>query len=201
MNKFCLQCKKEFSKPYTRSLLYWSKTKYCSRICVNKNKIGKKHTEEHKQKISEALKSKDYSWMIGIPHGHKTNYPGTWKCPDEIKARFSEERKGRVNERWLREGNPNWKGGVAITHHQIRMSPEYRLWRMAVLERDKYTCLWCGQRGGKIQADHIKSFAYYPELRFVIDNGRTLCIDCHKKTDNFGGRGIKRKTDSFEIIK
>ena len=69
---------------------------------------------------------------------------------------------------------------------------EYKLWRKAVFERDNYTCIWCGYKGNKLQADHIKPFADYPELRFAIDNGRALCVDCHKKTRTWGGHKKKQ---------
>ena len=83
------------------------------------------------------------------------------------------------------EGNSNWQGGIMSENKKIRQSPEYKLWREAVFKRDEWTCVWCGQRGGKLNADHIKSFALFPELRLTVSNGRTLCFECHKKTDTY----------------
>lgn len=59
-------------------------------------------------------------------------------------------------------------------------------WRNAVYKRDKYVCQGCGKRGGKLNAHHIKPYKKYPELRYNLKNGITLCIDCHKKTDSYG---------------
>lgn len=87
----------------------------------------------------------------------------------------------------------NWQGGKTLESRRVRHSLEYRLWREAVFKRDDYTCQLCGDRGGNLQADHIKAFAYYPELRFAIDNGRTLCLECHKQTDTYLYKGIRPK--------
>ena len=85
--------------------------------------------------------------------------------------------------------HPNWKGGITPINARIRNSLEYKLWREAVFRKDNYTCIWGGEEhGNRLNADHIKPFALYPELRFAIDNGRALCIECHKKTDTFGGK-------------
>lgn len=48
-----------------------------------------------------------------------------------------------------------------------------------VFERDNYTCQLCGVKGGNLQVDHIQSWAEYVELRFNIENCRTLCVKCH----------------------
>lgn len=72
------------------------------------------------------------------------------------------------------------------TKHQLdrlaRYSIEASEWRKAVFERDDYTCQLCNTRGNYLEADHIKPWAYFPNLRFDINNGRTLCRPCHDKT-------------------
>ena len=73
------------------------------------------------------------------------------------------------------------KKKVEIERRQeTRKTPEYRAWRIAVFERDGYTCQICGQVGGRLNAHHIKSFVDCPEYRIDIDNGVTLCEWCHK---------------------
>ena len=69
--------------------------------------------------------------------------------------------------------------------------PQYEnsAWTKSILERDNYTCQECGRRGVKLQAHHIMSYVDYIDLRWEISNGITLCIDCHKKTPNYAGRG------------
>ena len=61
-----------------------------------------------------------------------------------------------------------------------RFTKEYKLWREAVYQRDNFTCQACGQKGGELNAHHIKAYALYPDLRTSIENGVTLCKDCHK---------------------
>jgi hypothetical protein len=90
------------------------------------------------------------------------------------------------------EANPSWKGGITPINALIRSSTPMVDWRKAVFKRDDYTCQGCNERGGKLHAHHIKAFSAYPELRFEISNGQTLCYSCHRKTDNYAGKGIHR---------
>lgn len=93
-----------------------------------------------------------------------------------------------------------WRGGITPENHRIRTSLEYKLWRQSVFERDNWTCIWCGKKGVYLHADHIKPFAYYPELRFAIDNGRTLCRECHKTTNTYGKRVFKLRQNKLNNL-
>ena len=79
--------------------------------------------------------------------------------------------------------NPNWNGGTTSERTKIYNSKKYQNWRRKVFERDDFTCQDCGVLSDgnriKIIAHHKKSFSKYPELRFSVDNGQTLCVGCH----------------------
>lgn len=139
---------------------------------LSKSLTGRKLSEEHRKKVTKNL---IYNNWLGKKH------------TKEYKKMMSDACKG-INSG---EKSYLWKGGITPINQAIRNSLEYRLWRTAVFERDNYTCIWCGVRSGNgktiyLEADHIKSFSEYPELRFAIDNGRTLCKECHRKTSNYG---------------
>ena len=77
------------------------------------------------------------------------------------------------------ENHWNWKNGASTENHKIRNGSGIKNWRKEVFKRDKYTCQHCNQKGGKLNAHHIKPFALYPDLRTVLRNGLTLCRVCH----------------------
>lgn len=71
--------------------------------------------------------------------------------------------------------------------------PDYKEFRLKVLARDNYTCQWPNCKSRKrCQVHHIMLWAKYPELRYSIKNGITLC----KKHHNF----IKGKEEEYAQI-
>lgn len=78
------------------------------------------------------------------------------------------------------QGKPGgFKGAQSDELKLIRCSAKMREWRKLVFERDDYTCQICGKKGGNLNAHHIKPFSIFPELRFDVSNGITLCKKCH----------------------
>jgi len=82
------------------------------------------------------------------------------------------------------KGNPHWKGGLTHPSRRLRGTSLYKKWRSEILRRDNYTCVLCGLNEN-LEADHIKNFHFYKQLRFDLSNGRTLCHGCHIKTDDY----------------
>lgn len=92
------------------------------------------------------------------------------------EANAKKAHKGEKHPLWIKDRS------------KVKFRPRYEmtLWTKAIFERDNYTCQICGEKGGRLNADHIKPYALFPELRWDIDNGRTLCESCHKLTPTYG---------------
>jgi hypothetical protein len=171
----CINCNKHFKvRNYRKNL-----AKYCSKKCMNEYRQGF---------INVCLNCGDktlvHKYRKGVKFcSLKCKYQYNTGKPSTSTTKFKPNDK-----RLLGEKHHNWKGGITSVNDKIRKSLEYELWRKAVFYRDNYTCIWCGNTSIEIHADHIKPFSLFPELRFAIDNGRTLCKDCHKKTDTYGSK-------------
>lgn len=95
--------------------------------------------------------------------------------------------------------NPNWKNGIKATNSRLRDSDKNLQWRQKVFQRDGYTCVMCGVRGGELHAHHIMPFQhlinshlfYHGSINYEgllqyeplweVHNGATLCRNCHNK--------------------
>lgn len=116
---------------------------------------------------------------------------------DEARKKMSDANKG--------EKSHQWKGGITPFYYVLRSNELYKEWRQAVFERDHFACVECGYKStgnGDIQADHIEAFSTILQKNnittleqamncvdlWLVENGRTLCEPCHRKTDTWGGR-------------
>lgn len=98
---------------------------------------------------------------------------------------------------------PSYKPTLTNEERLIRRNtPENRLFFKKVFERDDYTCQICYQKSGKLNAHHLYNWADYPELRYDIDNGVTLCKRCHDTFHKIYGKkkNTKQEFDEFRNI-
>lgn len=147
---------------------------------------GKSWDTKTLRKISDAVKKSGH-----LPPSQK-GYKHTEETKKKIGLSGLGRRHAKETKLKISMAHGNRKGWITPVNMVIRNSTEMKLWRKAVFERDHYQCIWGGkEHGNKLQADHIKPFALFPELRFAIDNGRTLCFECHKKTDTYGWKSKK----------
>jgi hypothetical protein len=143
------------------------KRNYLNRICEYcKKQYSKNYKESQKQWEKRRFCSRSCGnkalkqWNTLIPYQFKNGH----KVPEKWKIIVS---------------NNLWKGG-SKRNKKILDSGKYKNWRKKVFERDNYTCQICGYKGNKLVAHHIMSWSKFIKLRFVVNNGSTLCENCHK---------------------
>lgn len=110
----------------------------------------------------------------GAPKGHTRN--------DSEAVR--EKMRAARRDRFFGADNPNWKGGIPYKDPD-RSRYRSKEWAKAVKNRDGWTCRECGATDG-LHAHHIKRWRDYPELRYELSNGLTLCHPCHEKAHGVG---------------
>jgi len=121
---------------------------------ISKPWLGKKFSIEHRKKISLALLGRE-GGMSGKKHS------------DETKRKISLAHNGT--------GIPQ---RTTKRYYHLK-DKKYKNWRSKVFERDNWTCQTCGKRSCYLEPHHIKGWTKYPEFRYDIENGVTLCKECH----------------------
>ncbi len=144
---------------------YWKGKKFTTihRERIISSNIGKKRSpfsEEHKRKIGEAGKGRFVSL--------------------ETRKKLTDSRLGENNPRWVRDRS---KLKRFNNDQKDRRSSAYVTWRRRVRSRDLCKCrIGNGDCSGRIEVHHILGYTEYPELRYEVNNGITLCHFHHPKT-------------------
>lgn len=138
-------------------------------------------SEETKNKLSIAKKGKYVginNKLFGIPktEEHKRNMGIAFKRIGKWKGDSNPRHLNPLNG----EDNGNWQGGITSENQRIRSTDEYKNWRISVFSKDNYICQCCGDsKGNNLESHHIENFSSNEDLRFNVDNGITLCKNCH----------------------
>jgi len=176
-------------------------------------KKGYKFTKKHRENISKAKSGKKIPKLSLAKKGkippctfNRRSYKGE-KNPFYGKKHTKktiEKLKKDPRVRHYGKNHWNWKGGIGVHSRKFYKSDGYYAWRLKVYERDNFICQYCGYDKGKyLNAHHLISVNTclknnWLDLIFVLENGITLCIECHKKI-HIGA--IKPKKEWIKSIK
>lgn len=151
---------------------------------------------KHYQCTIADCSNKHFSKSYCRKHYEQVRAHGSIQTKTDVAARYAARPRGvhpakGKKVRWSSEhiaaikkantGRHPWnKVGDGVTSlNKLERSKFRKAMQQLVFQRDNYTCQICDVSGVPIQVDHIKKWSDHPELRFEMDNCRTLCMACH----------------------
>ena len=140
----------------------------------NKMRLGMKNNSKQKEAVRKYMKNRVVSEITKLKISNALKGK---KRPEKIGIKFPYKPRPSMQGRMVGEKNPAWKGGKQ-SFDRIERVRFGRTIQKLVFERDGYKCVLCSS-GGDLQVDHIQSWSEYVDLRFSMDNCRTLCVKCH----------------------
>jgi len=175
-----------------RHVMYWTIRKYghtnCQKCTVAKHNEKVLNIGDKYPKLTVIGKSKTgYSLFLCDCGNQKTiaNYSVT---SGKTLSCGCLRRQNKIHHDITGENHPNWKGGISGERDRFMQTSKYKNWRVGVFKRDNYTCGVCGKIGGELEAHHLAPYHSNPNLRLDLDNGVTLCAECHLDFHNNYGR-------------
>jgi endogenous inhibitor of DNA gyrase (YacG/DUF329 family) len=169
LKMICLQCGKTFEVKQSKP-----NTKFCSMKCCGKwnslNMVGKNGANWRGGK-AEVVCEQCGKYFDVFPYNSDARF-----CSKKCYGQWA-------SLNMVGENSAHWNGGITSWRNMLWYSRPYNAWRGAVFERDGYTCQMCSDfAGGNLQAHHIRPVRDHKNdlLVFDVDNGITLCKDCHE---------------------
>lgn len=167
ITKNCQQCSKEFSVIPARE----KTAKFCSNKCRGAWRADRWVGKDSPRWRSDVSRSKECERCGEVFH-HRHGRP----LVSFQKRKFCSKVCAISGQKRLYgEDNPRWKPDA----RRKARKGKHGSWSRAVVSRDKATCQRCGVTGIEMHAHHIKSYSEFPDLRWNLDNGETLCCICH----------------------
>lgn len=78
------------------------------------------------------------------------------------------------------ENHYNWDYNKTPEERDSIRDEADKKWAKRIKEIDNYTCQCCGVRGVVLVSHHLNNYSKYVEERTDLNNGITLCQNCHK---------------------
>lgn len=123
------------------------------------------------------------------------------KQTEESKMKQRATKMGENNPMYgvVGEKSPQWNPNLTPEEriHKRKNTQNYK-WIKNVYKRDDYTCQCCGyDKDGTLIAHHLNGYHWDVGNRFNVENGITLCEDCHQKFHKIYGYKFNTK-EQFE---